>query len=523
MNRIWMLCAVGAASANVLAAQSPYTHYVAPTGTSNTCTEVAPCNLWTAATFPFPAGSVVRVAAGDYSMPQLTFTRSGTASAPITFYFEPGARLSGTRDKPTTWTAVEGFPHVYETTECGATPCQSVGTVAQRSPTNWRPIRVDDRVAPFAASLGRPFELEIPPPFKAVGSLAAVEAQYGTFLATTGKVYVHTYHDGMPTLADDLYLAPLNWGSVRITGDHLVFDGLVVEKTSGTGVFVSTSASGVVLRNVTARAAQVWIEGWSTLVEGLDVSHVIKQGSPTDKDAYDANPDFGMGENWNSGATGDALLIGRASGSYGGWQTVRRARIHRSWNGARLDGPSNRLESAWLWGFPNHALQASGSGVRLSDTVIANGQDSLFMADDAFDGLVLEHNAFLNALFITVSRSGKPTAPAPTGWAMRGNIISALGLDDLTVRNLATSCNAYIPKVTSPTYVVQITSTVGAPTRTYRTFDAAQATGFDPTSIGLPFTFWTEGLAFTHYVRQSDPLLDLSDPLAVCGERAGPR
>src|SRR5688572_23570810 len=99
-------------AAGLLSAQAPYTHYVTPTGTSNVCSEAAPCNLWVAAQVAFPPGSVVRVAAGEYSQGQLTFGRSGTAVAPITFSFEPGARLSGTRDKPATWIPTPGFPHV---------------------------------------------------------------------------------------------------------------------------------------------------------------------------------------------------------------------------------------------------------------------------------------------------------------------------------------------------------------------------------------------------------------------------
>jgi hypothetical protein len=510
------------AAGGVLSAQSPYTHYVTPNGTSNVCTEAAPCNLWMTTQITFPPGSVVRIPAGEYSHGQLTYSRSGTAAAPVTFVFEPGARLSGTRDKPSVWTPTAGYPHVYETTDCGLTTCALVGTVAQRSPASWTPMRVDDRTPPFLVSQGRPFDLEIPPPYKRVSTVAEVEAQAGTFLNTSAKVYVHAYHDGQPTPEDDLYIAPLNWGSVRVEGDYLAFEGWTIEKTSSTGFHVRPSANGTVLRRLTTRAAQVWLEGTNTLAEDLDVSHVIKQGTPDNVDAYDANPEFGIGENWQGAATGDALLIGR-QGATGGNQVVRRARVHRSWNGVRIDG-RNTLEASWLWGFPNHAMQASGSNVIIRDNVVANGQDSLYMEGNVFDTLTVEHNAFVNAILVWASRDGRPIGTAPTVWTLRGNILPALLLDDRTLPAMAAGCNAYIPKSADPSHVVRATPTLeGSVNVTYRTLAAAQAAGIETSSIELPFTFWTEGRAFTHFVSQSDPTSDLRDPLQVCGERVGPR
>jgi hypothetical protein len=507
--------------AGVLSAQSPYTHYVTPDGVSSVCTEIAPCSLRMSSQFPFPAGSVVRVATGEYSTAQLTFGRSGTAAAPIRFSFAAGARLSGTRDKPATWAPTEGHPHVFETTDCGLTTCGLVGTVAQRSPATWRPIRVDDRLPPFTVSLGRPIDLEIPPPFKPVYSLADVEAQHGTFMTTAARVYVHSYHDGQPTPEDDLYVAPAHWGSVRIEGDFLEFDGLTIEKTSGTGLHVRPSANRTVLRRLTARAAQVWLEGWNTIAEDIDVSHVIKQGPPNDPHAYDANPDFGIGENWQGHAKGDALLIGR-QGVQGGRQTVRRARVHRSWNGVRVDG-HNTLEGSWLWGFPNHSMQASGSGVIIRDNVVAAGQDSLYLEGTFFDHLTVEHNAFVNALLVWASRDGQPIGTAPTSWTLRGNILPAIVLDDRTVTAMTAGCNAYVPKSSYPSHVVKVTNTAGGFDVTYRSLAAAQAAELEPESIELPFTFWTDGGALRNFVNQTDPTSDMGEPLTVCGERVGPR
>jgi hypothetical protein len=517
---------VAVATAAGVGGQTTYTHFVTAGGSSTSaCAELAPCNLWRATQVAFPAGSIVHGAAGEYSHGQLTFNRSGTADAPITFRFDAGARLSGTRDKPAAWIQTPGYRYVYETTDCGLTTCGGVGTVAQRSPANWRPIRVDDRVPPFTVSQGRPFDLLIPPPYKPVATLADVEAQSGTFLASgaQGKVFVHPYHDGPPTSADDLYVAPANWGSVRIEGDHLAFDGLIVEKTSGTGIHVRASANGTVLRNITARAAQVWIEGTNTVVEDLDVSHVIKQGEAGNEDCYDANPDVGVGECWQGEARGDALLIGKQGTTTDYNNIVRRARVHRSWNGVRLDGP-NILEDSTLWGFPNHTLQASGLGVVLRHNVLLNGQDSLYMEGNAFDQLRVEGNVFLNGVLIWASRDGRPVGAAPTSWRFTRNIAPSLVLDDRTFPPATTECNAWIPRSASPPPLLKVTSTTGGPTRTYQTLAQVRAhTTLEARSMELPWTFWTEGRAFRRFITQADPEFDLRDSLEVCGQRAGPR
>jgi hypothetical protein len=523
MHKVYTFTLALFSAAAVLGAQSPYTHYVTPDGSSTgVCSEFSPCNLYRASQFPFPAGSVVRVAAGDYSQGQLTFARSGTADARITFMFEAGARTSGTRIKPTDWAPVEGYPHVFETPWDEAV--WPVGTVAQRDPQNWRPILVDDRAPPFTVSQGRPFTLDTPPIYKQVWSLPAVESQSGTFMASAAqdKVYVHTYHDGQPTPEDDLYIAPANWGSIRIEGDYLTFDGLTVEKTSGTGLHVRNSSSGVILRHITARSAQVWIEGWSTLLEDYDISHVIKQGDVGNEDAYDANPDFGMGEAWQGEAKGDALLVGRQATSIPTGNVARRGRIHRSWNLARIDGST--LEDSWLWGAPNHALQASGRGVVLRNNTIAAAQDALYMEGNWFDEMVVEGNAFLQGVLVWASRDGRPVGVAPTTWRFFGNILPSMVMDDRTFPAAQMDCNAYIPKQADSSRMFRVTSTVGGSGRTFGSVaDVRASTTLEQRSIELPYTFWGEGRAFRSFVNQADEAFDLSDPLKVCGERVGPR
>ena len=190
----------------------------------------------------------------------------------------------------------------------------AVGNVAQRPPvTTWRPIRVDDRLPPYTQSLGRPFTLDFPIRYTGanVGRHGRGAALHVLGRSTNDVVYVHMCHDGPPADADNLYLGPIGWGSVVINGDYLSLENIAIEQVSGTALKVNPSANGTVLRNVAARAAQVWLEGVNTVAEDLDVSHVIFQG-PIGGTCYDANPDFGRGECWNAAGDGGALLVGRA-------------------------------------------------------------------------------------------------------------------------------------------------------------------------------------------------------------------
>ena len=91
-------------------------------------------------------------------------------------------------------------------------------------------------------------------------------------------------------------------------------------------------------------------------------------------------------------------LDGRERATSSG-QVVRRARVHRSWNGGRIDGRQTLTESEF-WGFPNHTLEASGTGGVISHNVFLNGQDSIFLKSNPFDDLTVEHNIFVNVALL---------------------------------------------------------------------------------------------------------------------------
>jgi hypothetical protein len=487
--------------------------------TSN-CTAEAPCNLWRASTIvgtsALPAGSHVLVRRGIYSQAQMSFKGSGTAESPILFRFEEGATLTSTRVKPTTWTLTSGTQYVYETPFTETT--WTVGGVAQRAPATWTPILVDDRRPPHTVSAGRPFNLTIPPPFKWVVDLASVERQSGTWTASTaqGKVYVHMYHDGPPTSADDLYIAPRNWGSVIIDGDDLQFENLRLEKTTGVGFYVRNSSARTALRNLVADAAQVWLEGWSTQVDGITVSHHISQGSPGSAECYDANPNFGVGECWNAYGDGRGLLIGRG-GKAGGYQTIRNALVTRGWNGMRIDG-WNTIDGCLVWGMPNHAMEASGEGFKIRNCVVLDSQDSLFMKSNPANNFLIEQNIFYGAVYVTTSNDGNGGTPVGS-WTFRRNLLRTLGMDRHAFNGLTESdCNVY----TADRDLWRVITTNGIAGFDYNSLDQIRAnTPFEESSLSYPSTFWTQGPAFRQFSAPYNPF-DFRDPLGVCGSRVGP-
>lgn len=511
-----------------------YSHYVRPDGSdSSFCSSSEPCSLTRAVsligTSNMRPGSIVLLQYGGdgvYSQNTLTFGGSGTATEPIRFIGEENVRLTGTRTRApaAVWAKAPGREYTWRMAWDESNNF-AVGNVAQRPPVStWKPIKVDDRLPPFTVSLGRPFTLDFPIRFTLRASVAEVEAQHCTYWPdrANGFVYVHMCHDGPPADADNVYLGPSGWGSVVINGDYLTLEHIAIEQVTGTALKVNPSAMGTILRNVTARAAQVWLEGVNTLAEDLDISHVITQGKhPTQ--CYDANPDFGKGECWNASGDGRALLIGRQGRDSSTGQIVRRARIHRSWNGARMDG-RHTLEGSTFWGFPNHTLEASGTGGNIRHNVFVNGQDSLYLEGEPFEDLTVEHNVFVNGALFWVSRD-REGGTTPNGWRFRYNILSTLVYDDKTYPSVTSDCNLWL--ASSSTAMLKITGTGGASDLVYTTLDAIRSkTPLERNSMMMAGSKWTDGTLFSRFSGQSTFDFDFTpvnpDSIVLCGEVVGP-
>ena len=514
-----------------------YTHFVTPNGSATSlCTQQEPCNLTRAVALigskDMAPGSTVLVqrgADGIYSQAPLTLAGSGTADKPIKFIGERGVRLTGSRVKPepSAWTLVPGRRYTYQLDwdEAAQFPALPV----QRPPVaNWRPIWVEDRRPPFTTPSTRRFDMWFPPLYSARASIDEVEAQAGTAWndAANNKMYVHLFDDTAPPGAGtNLYLMGGSWGTLTINGDYLWLENLTIEHATPEGLRVNTSANGTVLKRITALASAVTLRGTNTLAEDLDVSHFIRQRTdPTE--CYDANPGFGVGECWNANASGLALNIGveESRASFG--QVVRRAFVHRSWNGGGLHGP-NTLEHSRFWGFPNHTMGGSGTGGVIRHNVFLNGQDSIYFERNDFDDLTVEHNVFVNGALFWVSNNGVGGI-RPTGWRFRYNIIPAITYDDKTYPTVTADCNVFIPSSTASTFLMKVTGTDGRQGFSYDTLAQIQAnTTLEGHSVALPPAKWTDGTLFRRYVNQTADDFDFGPAnsaatIVACGSKLGP-
>ena len=526
------LCLIGPVALKAIT----YTHFVSPNGSATSlCTLQQPCSLTRAVSLvgsaSMPPGSTVLVqygADGLYSQPALTFDGSGAAGNPIKFIGENGVRLTGARVKPawSAWTLVPGRRYTYqidwdEVTQFPAMP-------VQRPPVaNWRPIWVEDRRPPFTTPSNRRFDLWFPPLYSGRSSINDVEAQAGTAWHDTAsnKVYVHLFDDTAPPGAGtNLYLMDDGWGTVTINGDYLWLENLTIEHATPEGLRVNTSANGTVLKRITARAAMVNLRGINTLAEDLDVSHVIVQRTDP-VECYDANPGFGVGECWNANASGRALGIGieDSAASYG--QIVRRAFVHRSWNGSGVHGP-NTLEHSRFWGFPNHTVSGGGTGGVIRNNVMLNGQDSLYFERNPFDQLTIEHNVIYNGALFWVSDNGVG-GTRPTAWRFRYNIIPALIYDDKTYPEVTADCNMFIPTTTENTHLMKVSGTDGRPGFQFDTLGQIQVnTRLEDHSVALSPAKWTDGTLFKRFVGQASIDFDFRPATAgsfnLCGTVVGP-
>ena len=538
---ITLFCAAGLTVPVVVKAIA-YTHFVTPNGSpTSLCTQIDPCNITRAVALiggvHMPPGSSVLLQFGSdgiYSQAGLTFAGSGTPGNYIKFVGENGVKLTGTRFKPdpSAWRLAPGRAYTYQMDWDEDTNFIS-SNPAQRPPVvGWRPIIVEDRRPPFTSPSSRRFELYFPPVYANRSSVAEVEAQHCTHWndKVSNKIYVHTCDDGPPSHSNNLYLSSSGWGSIVINGDYLWLENIEIQHASssgGGGLRVNSSANGTVLRSITARATDVNLRGTNTLAEDLDVSHVILQGELSD-DCYDANPDFGIGECWNNQGSGSALTIGingdSSTSSFG--QVVRRAKVHRSWNGGGIHG-ANTLEDSEYWGFPNHSFSGSANGIVVRNNVFLNGQDSIYFERKDFDDLTVEHNLFVNGVLFWVSNNGVGGTP-PVSWRFRYNILPGITYDDKTFPTVTADCNLFIPASADQSFLVKVAGTDGRKGFEYDTLAEVQAnTRLEDRSVELPFSKWTDGTQFSRFVEQSSTDFDFrpvsgATALSVCGRHIGP-
>ena len=205
-----------------------------------------------------------------------------------------------------------------------------------------------------------------------------VELHRCTFWNDTSanKVYVHMCHNAIPVTNDDLYFGRARWGDIIVQGDGLWWENIdvrYVSLTLGAGLLVEPTAARTVVKLSEFRSAAVEMGGNDTLAEDIEIGYAIVQGPAADG-CYDQDSNTSgrtARSCWNASGQSGALLLGIIGSSASSGQVVRRAYIHRSWNGAHVAG-ANTLEDSILWGFPNHNTYGGWHGWR--DSIKCRGQ-----------------------------------------------------------------------------------------------------------------------------------------------------
>ena len=299
---------------------------------------------------------------------------------------------------------------------------------------------------------------------------------------------------------------------------------MTIEHATPEALRVNTSANGTVLKRITALAGTVNLRGIKTLAEDLNVSHFIRQRTDP-VECYDANPGFGVGECWNANASGQALSIGDETEQASWGQIIRRAFVHRSWNGIGIYG-ANTLEHSRLWGFPNHTLGGSGTGGVIRNNVFLNGQDSLYFERNPYDQLIVEHNVIFNGALFWVSNNGV-SGTRPTAWRFRYNIIPAVTYDDQTYPEVTADCNMFIPTSTDNSHLLKVAGTDGRQGFEFDTLGQIQLnTRLEDHSVALAPAKWTDGTLFKRFVGQAASDFDFrpatTGAFNLCGTVVGP-
>ncbi len=501
-----------------------YTHFVTANGspTSN-CTQGQPCSLTRAfelaATATLPCGSVINVAAGYYTQAELIYgtAKSCSVGTYVKFIGDDGAVVTGLEVAPTaaSFSLVAGRTYTYVINWNEADLGKfTVGLVAQREPSTWTDITLEDRISPFTTETQMQFEIEDPVNFTERNSIALVEQHRCTFWNDTAsnKVYVHMCHNGTPVASDDLYFGRQRWGDFIIQGDGMWLENIDVRHVSltlGVGLLIESQSSRTVLKNMSFRSAGIEAGGNDTLAEDLDISNALVQGSPQEGcwDADSQTSDENARSCWNTNGSGGGLLMGTAwAPTASSGQVFRRIKVHRNWNGAYVTG-DNTLEDSIIWGHPNHSLGAEGDGATITGTISGNAQDSFYAASRPINNLTLSHNLFLNDVVVWVSYSQDGGTPL-SAWTFDHNIGTGLLIEDLSYGGMVASCNLYINNyLGSNVGFVSLNNTSygGGAVYDYNTlaeFKAAHPAK-ETNSVELANLLkWTDGTQFSHFVSQ---------------------
>jgi hypothetical protein len=332
------------------------------------------CSIRYSATIANP-GDIFLISNGRYGHGG-NFTRSGTASAPITWRATGSNVSMGTfddvRDEDFVTTQ---YTNVYSIPWTRA--CCDEYRVTQ---TYFAPIVVDD---PNASNFTMRQEDGVLALHR-VGDFTTLTNVEGTWLYSGGRIYVHTYGNRVPsTSGTDLVVGHIVNGRFQVRPDtqYNIFDGLILNYAGGTSTppFIVYGSNNRFL-NLRFQSTTWALRGNNNYAENISVSHVIERGETWE---------------WHYSGNGTALSI------QGNNHVLKNIRVFHSWNAQIQTEGSNgvTVDGLRAYGSPNHCgLYHGARNLILRNWIAYNCQDYLWINES--DNFVIEHATLTGGIYV---------------------------------------------------------------------------------------------------------------------------
>lgn len=305
------------------------------------------------------AGDTFLVHEGRYGHTPASFTKSGTATLPITYRAVGDVVIGGFVDLDDALFQPAALANIYAITDPGG------GKVFQ---THFDDIRVDDpgNVSDFTMT-----DADGPLALSLARSDAILAQREGTYRRTGGQLLVHPYSNRAPTAADLVVGLGTNPYQVESNTRFNVFEGF---RVSYHGSPMRVMGSNNTLRNMTFQAGPLQVRGTNNIIAGYTVSHVIERGETWA---------------WHYSGTGTAVQV------YGTGHQFTSGHVFHSWNAhVSTESATNvTIDGLTTHGSPNHcgAFGAAGGGAHTTvrNWVAYNCQDYFLVSDNG--PLTFEH------------------------------------------------------------------------------------------------------------------------------------
>jgi hypothetical protein len=310
-----------------------------------------------------------------------TFTRSGTAAAPIT-YRAVGSTVSigsfnDVRDEDfetTQYTNVYSIPWTRT--------CCSEYRVTQ---TYFAPIVVDDPNPTFYTMRQEDGPLTLHPVYDFT-TLTNIE---GTWMFSGGRIYVHTYGHRRPsTTTTDLVIGHVLDGRLEVAAStqYNVFDGLTLNHSGGTGTpsFTVLGSNNRFL-NLRFQSMPWALRGSNNYAENISACHVGNRG-----------------ETWEWHNSGNGTSIGIRGSNH----TLKNIHVFHSWNAQITPEGSTgvTVDGLRAHGSPNHCgFFMEMTNFTLRNFIAYNCQDVFWI--ESSQNTVLEHVTVPGGIYILAEES----------------------------------------------------------------------------------------------------------------------